>query len=66
MSDDLIARLMNTHNTLFDGGRSYERKRIIRLLEADVCPDWTLSCCDGWCAAYKGAIKLIEGEVGIG
>lgn len=39
-----------------------ERKRIIDLLERDICPDWTITCCDGWCAAYKGAIDLIKGE----
>jgi len=37
-------------------------KRIIKLLEADICPDATLTCCDGWCGAYKGAIALIKGE----
>lgn len=39
-----------------------ERERIIKLLEADICPDATLTCCDGWCGAYKGAIALIKEE----
>lgn len=49
--------------TWIDGikyGRMLERDRIIKLLEADVCPDWTVSCCDGACAAYKDAIALIK------
>jgi hypothetical protein len=39
-----------------------ERERITKLLEQDVCPDWSITCCDGACAAYKDAIALIKGE----
>lgn len=40
--------------------RTDERECIIKLLENDICPDWTMTCCDGWCGAYVGAIKLIR------
>jgi hypothetical protein len=43
-------------------GRDNERERIIKLLEADICPDWTFDCCNGACAAYKSAIALIKGD----
>lgn len=33
MSDKLVKEMMSTHNALFDGGREYERERIIKLLE---------------------------------
>jgi hypothetical protein len=42
-----------------------ERKRIITLLQADICPDWATQifyCCDGACSAYSDAIALIKGE----
>lgn len=39
-----------------------EQERIIGLLEADVCPDSTVTCCDGACSAYKDAIALIKGN----
>lgn len=38
-----------------------ERDRIIALLEADCCKDWTFDCCDNYCRAYKDAIKIIKG-----
>jgi hypothetical protein len=43
-----------------DQGKELERDRIINLLQADICFDFTVDCCDGWCAAYDGAIKLIN------
>lgn len=43
-------------------GTHNERLRIINLLEADMCPDWTIDCCDGACSAYNDAINLIKGE----
>lgn len=42
-------------------GRIEERERIIKLLEQDICPDWTITCCDGACSAYKDAVALIKG-----
>lgn len=39
-----------------------ERERIIKLLEQDICPDWTITCCDGACSAYKDAVALIKGD----
>lgn len=62
MTDTTVKMLMDTHNAMIEAGREYERERIIELLENDICPDWTLWCCDGWCGAYIGAIKLIKGE----
>jgi hypothetical protein len=47
---------------ILNEGRLRERERIIKLLEADTCPDWTFDCCNGACAAYKSAIALIKGE----
>ena len=43
-------------------GHEDERNRIIKLLQQDVCSDWTVGCCDGACSAYQDAIKLIKGE----
>lgn len=43
-------------------GIQSERERIIKLLEQDICLDWTVTCCDGACAAYKDAIALIKGD----
>ena len=43
-------------------GRELERERIIKLLEQDICLDWTVRCCDGACSAYQDAINLIKGE----
>ena len=43
-------------------GVEQERKRIVELLEKDICADSTLTCCDGACRAYKDAIALIKGE----
>ena len=51
----------NAHNA-FEQGVKTERQRIIELLEHDICPDWTIGCCDGACAAYKDAIALIKGQ----
>lgn len=46
-----------------DAGIQVATEQIIELLKRDVCPDWTLWCCDGWCGAYMGAIDLIREEV---
>ena len=49
----------------YDKGREHERERIIKLLKADICPDWESQfpyCCDGACGAYNDAINLIQGE----
>ena len=43
-------------------GAKHEQERIIKLLEADICKDWTYTCCDGWCSAHTAAIALIKGE----
>lgn len=43
-------------------GHEDERNRIIKLLEQDICPDWTITCCDGACSAYKDAVALIKGN----
>lgn len=49
-----------THD--YEQGIKDEQERIIKLLKADMCPDWTVSCCDGACSAYNDAITLIKGE----
>jgi hypothetical protein len=49
----------------FYQGVDDERERIIKLLQTDICPDWSSQipyCCDGACAAYNDAIALIKGE----
>lgn len=43
-------------------GQRLEQERIIALLQQDICPDWTVDCCDGACSAYNDAINLIKGE----
>lgn len=43
-------------------GAELERERIIKLLEADICPNATWDCCDRACWAYKDAVALIKGE----
>jgi len=40
--------------------RIAERNRIVSLLQADICPDWTVYCCEGFCRAYTDAIILIN------
>lgn len=47
-----------THD--YEQGIKDEQERIVKLLEADICPDWSVSCCDGACSAYKDAIALIR------
>lgn len=46
----------------WDNGVEYEQERIIKRLEADICPNWTTTCCDGACRAYKDAIALIQAK----
>ena len=48
--------------TAREKGITSERERIVELLEKDICTDWTLTCCDGACRAYKDAVALIRGE----
>ena len=49
----------------YQEGALSEQRRIIELLEADMCSDWATQrpyCCDGACSAYNDAMALIKGE----
>lgn len=48
------------HRQMFDFGYQAAQDKLIKTLEMDICPDWTPSCCDGWCGAYQNVIKVIK------
>jgi hypothetical protein len=62
MSEPLYTQeqLIRTRNENYNAGIKDERARIIKRLEADICPNPTLFCCDGACSAFLDAIALIK------
>lgn len=57
-----MTEMTTKESVWFDQGWAACEEHIIKLLEADICKDWTYSCCDGWCSAHMAAIALIKGE----